>query len=121
MDTTPRNQFDDKLADRFWDIPIDIPKATHLNTPIGTRYCDQMGFICHPQTYETFHPGTYRNIQAESKLSLSLDYYNPYDVGACQQQKLSQELIKKHYDGASYCTPKMWNNHSKMHKYNRPV
>ena len=93
MDLTPRNSFNCRLAQRYWQIPTDVPKATHLNTPIGTHFCDTLGFICHPQQYKNIHDGrNYRNINTESIL-YNLDYYNPKGVN-CQptDQKLSNNL-----------------------------
>ena len=121
MDLTPRNQFNCRLAQRYWDIPLDIPRATHYNVPMGTHYCDQLGYLCHPQDYSTFH-GSYRNIPVESELLLNLDYYNPFDIPCDYQQKLSPALIKAQYSGINRCqtTPKLWNNHSKLHKFNTP-
>lgn len=137
MDISPRNTFNCRLAGRYWQIPTAIPQATHYNVPIGTHFCDQLGFLCHPQEYRTFHrsgefDGRYRDITQESKL-LNLDYYNLYDSPSCPgggqtsanpQQQLSPELIKRHYQntvGQHKCptTPKLWYNTTKLHKYNQ--
>jgi hypothetical protein len=123
MDLTPRNGFNCKLANRYWTVPIDLPKATHLNTPIGTRYCDTLPYMCHPQQYKTQH-GTYRDIQTESILSMNLDYYNPYDVPCNNTQKLSPELTNTFYPqkmDPCTATPQLWRNNSKLHKYNMAV
>lgn len=123
MDITPRNQFNNKLANRFLDIPTDIPKAVHFNTPQGTHYCDQLGFLCHPQDYQTFQSqNNYRDIQVESQL-YNLDYYNPFDYSSQGVQELHPELIQSHFNGdVDRCsvTPKIWYNHSKLHKFNTP-
>lgn len=134
MDMSPRNTFNCRLAGRYWQIPTAIPQATHYNVPIGTHLCDQLGFICHPQEYRTFHRGNdfdgkYREINQESIL-LNLDYYNPYDSPECAQgiqpdpHQLSPELVKIHYQnsvGQQKCptTPKLWHNTTKLHKYNQ--
>ena len=121
MDLTPRNQFNCQLAQRYWDIPTDVPKAVHYNTPIGTKYCDQVGYMCHPQDYHTFHGGQYRNVPVESKL-YNLDYYNPFDYSCHQVQQLSPELINAQFRGVDRCqtTPKLWRNNTKLYKYNTP-
>ena len=123
----PRNNFNCRLADRYWDIPTAIPKATHYNTPIGTHLCDQLGFLCHPQEYKTFHrggvfDGTYPNVDQESSFR-NLDYYNPLDLDPQFPQQLSESLINQHYSGPSrgqcQTTPRLWNNTSKLFKYNQ--
>lgn len=115
----PRNQFNGRLSQRYWDIPTDIPRATPYNTPIGTHLCDRLGFICHPQRYPNIHGGNYPDTDNESDL-YNLDYYNPLDVLCQQQQNLKPELIKQHYNGINRCqtTPQLWRNHSKLLKYN---
>lgn len=121
MDLTPRNSFNCRLAGRYWQVPTDLPKATHYNTPIGTKFCDTLGFMCHPQTYPNMHGGNYRNIDHESML-YNLDYYNPLE-GACPQtQKLSDVLIDTHFQNVHRCqtTPKLWNNTTKLYKYGTP-
>jgi len=121
----PRNQFNNRLSERYWDIPTDIPRATQYNTPIGTKYCDTLGFICHPQQYPNIHGGNYPVTNIESSL-YNLDYYNVYDT-SCQplqqtHQQLSQELINQHFQNIK-CVPtaKPWRNHTKLYKYNMPV
>jgi len=125
MDLTPRNQYNCRLSSRYWDIPTDIPKATHFNTPIGTRYCDKLGYLCHPQQYKTFHqPGNYPDTQRESKL-YNLDYYNPIDYGCSntETQKLSPELIGQHFNNniqnSCITTPRLWNNTTKLWKFDQ--
>lgn len=126
MDLTPRNTFNCRLAGRYWQVPTDIPKATHLNTPIGTRYCDTLGFICHPQKYETFHGGNYRDIDVESSF-YNLDYYNPLEVNCQSEQQfktqtMSPELIQTHFNGVDrkcQVTPKLWHNTTKLYKYGK--
>jgi hypothetical protein len=123
---TPRNDFNCKLADRYWQVPTAIPRAAHLNTPIGTHLCDQLGFICHPQQYQTFHRGPefggkYPETNVESAL-LNLDYYNPLDQVDKFPQKLSPELIDYHYRGVRRrcaVTPRLWHNQTKLFKYNQ--
>lgn len=122
MDLTPRNSFNCRLAGRYWQVPTNIPKATHFNTPIGTRFCDTLGYMCHPQEYKTFHGGNYRNIDRESQL-YNLDYYNPLEASCPHTQQLNQNLINQHFQNVNRCltTPKLWNNTTKMYKYNQPV
>lgn len=121
MDMKPRDQFDCRLAQRYWDIPTAIPKAAHLNTPIGTHYCDQLGFVCHPQKYPNkLHGGNYRNVSAESRL-FNLDYYNVYDTACNTTQKLDPRLVRQHYQNiGTLPTPQLWRNNTKLHKYNMP-
>lgn len=120
MDSTPRNQFNSKLLDRYWDIPLINPRATYLNIPIGTYYCDQLGYVCHPQKYVTQH-GDYPNTETESQL-FSLDYYNPRDTIENYSQCLSNNLVNDHYNNKfdnCMITPRIWNNTSKLYKYNQ--
>ena len=131
MDLTPRNQFNCRLNDRYWQVNIDLPKAVPYNTPIGTHPCDTLGFICHPQTY-----GKYRNIELESCL-YNLDYYNLYDVNCREKinsnkrdsvldctssaRRMSPELVKNVFQPPrSNCAqlPGIWNNNTKLWKYN---
>ena len=121
MDLTPREQFNCSIFHKVLDIPIDIPKATHLNVPIGTRPCDRLGFLCHPQFYPNFHNGIrlyedagIRDIQVESKL-YSLDYYNPFDCF-----EMSKKPNEQNVDHRLPCLPQIWNNHSKLHKFKMP-
>lgn len=125
----PRDSFNVRLSDRYWDIPTDIPQATPLNTPIGTRPCDKLGFLCHPQKYETFHHGKlfngfYSETDIESSL-YNMDQYNPNDMpcnGKTIQQQLQPSLIAQQYSGPQRTcpsTPRLWNNNSKLYKYNR--
>lgn len=126
MQSTPRNEFNCRLADRYWQVPTAIPKATQLNTPIGTHPCDQVGFFCHPQEYQTFHRngifnGKYPDTNQESSM-YNLDYYNPYDQTPQIPQQMSEELINKHYSGVQrecQVTPRLWNNTTKLFKYNQ--
>lgn len=119
MDLTPRNSFNCRLAGRYWQIPTAIPQAVPLNTPIGTRPCDTLGFMCHPQEYKTFHGGNYRNIDRESQL-YNLDYYNPLDANGTQIRYMTPELIAQQFQNVNRCiiTPKLWNNTTKLNKYN---
>jgi hypothetical protein len=130
MDITPRNSFNSRLADRYWQIPTDIPMATPYNVPIGTHLCDTLGYICHPQRYETFHKrgifkGKYPDTNVESQL-YNLDYYNLYDT-ICNDEntykKMQPELIKEKYNGIPKCDlmnpPRLFNNVSKLNKYNQ--
>lgn len=120
MDATPRNIFDCRLSNRYWQVPIDIPMATYYNVPIGTHFCDTLPYLCHPQRY-----GKYRNIDRESDL-YSLDYYNLYDT-ICTKEKtykrLQPELIKQQYNGIPPCDlinpPRLFNNTTKLFKYNQ--
>lgn len=117
----PRNQFDCRLAQRYWDIPTNIPRATPLNTPIGTHYCDQLGFMCHPQKYPNkLYGGSYPHVGVESNL-LNLDYYNVYDNTCNLEQKMDPRLVQQHFQNIGCLpTPQLWRNHSKLHKYNMP-
>tara|TARA_R100001163_G_scaffold65745_1_gene64439 strand:- start:7273 stop:7698 length:426 start_codon:yes stop_codon:yes gene_type:complete len=124
---TPRNNFNCRLADRYWQVPTAIPRATHYNVPIGTQLCDQLGFICHPQQYQTFHKdgyfeGKYPNIDVESSFR-NLDYYNVLDIDCQVPQQLSPELIDSHFSGPQrgpcQTTPRLWNNTTKLFKYNQ--
>jgi hypothetical protein len=123
----PRDSFNNRLLDRYWDIPTDIPQATQLNTPIGTRPCDKLAFMCHPQKYKTFHrgrifDGSYSETDIESSL-YNMDQYNPFDM-ACKgtKQQLQPSLIAQQYSGPQRTcptTPRLWNNNSKLFKYNQ--
>lgn len=137
MDLTPRNNFNCQLAQRYTDIPTAIPQATHLNTPIGTRFCDGLGFICHPQKYPNYHQPkeSYPHTQTESSL-YNLDYYNPYDnpkrddpcnIRTVAEPSLDDFFEKQDRNCLNTCnsetypsvqlTPRLWNNNSKLHKF----
>jgi len=112
----PRNQFNERLSNRYWDIPTAIPQAVPLTSPMGTHLCDRRGFYCHPQDY-----GKYKNIPVESVLR-NLDYYNLYDVPKdClgPKQKLNSELIQKQFTLNRQCltTPELFRNNTKLWKY----
>jgi len=113
---TPRNQFNERLGNRYWDLPTAIPSAVPYNTPVGTHLCDRRPFICHPQKY-----GKYPNVPVESVL-LNLDYYNLYDTPeSCEAptQSLSPEMIQKYYTPNRICPlgPKVFRNNTKLWKY----
>jgi hypothetical protein len=112
---TPRNQFNERLSQRYTDIPTDIPKAVPYNTPVGTHFCDRRPFYCHPQEY-----GTYRNVPVESVLR-NLDYYNLNDVPAdCRgpSQTMSPELNQQ-FNQQRVCPagPRLFRNNTKLWKY----
>jgi hypothetical protein len=126
--SVPRDTFNSRLAGRYWDIPTDIPQATPYNTPIGTYPCDTLGFLCHPQKYETFHHGRlfdgfYPETDIESSL-YNLDQYNLYDLPCHLKspQQLRPELVSQQYSGIQrkcQLTPRLWNNTTKLYKYNQ--
>lgn len=128
MSFPPRNQFNSRLSMRYWDIPIDVPQAVQLNTPIGTRPCDTLGFICHPQKYVNYHDGkNYRNIDVESDITYNLFYYNPFDCTRVQHPCMNKALVDYHFSGIStnellkkqscpYNT-RVWNYSSKLDKF----
>lgn len=133
MDISPRNTFNCRLASRYWQVPTDLPKATHYNVPVGTHFCDQLGFLCHPQEYQTFHRqgefnGCYRDIDQESQLK-NLDYYNPEDSILCPSgapgkdlfMRMDPSLVQAHYAQNRICvaTPRVFRNTSKLYKYNQ--
>lgn len=126
MDITPRNSFNCQLAQRYLEIPTAIPQATYLNIPIGTRFCDTVGFMCHPQTYQNFHEPneTYPNVRVETSM-YNLDYYNPLDNPAkddpCNLRVQPDPSLDHFFENHNQCheTPKLWRNSSKLYKFNQ--
>lgn len=144
----PRESINKNINIRQFDIPLSsIQNATYLNipTPTESKMCNDCFYdnpIHHPQTYKTYQNKEYHypNINIWNDLR-GLTYYNPFDCINMKKQKIeniknmNKQLVNGKFSGdfkkcQSLCdkkqeiklvpTPLLFNNNSRLHKFNMP-